>query len=518
MSTYANIRDNFLKRYAKSNYLDLKRSRALFVFNIIIIIIMVLFSLGYYIYLPERLLRFVIPAGSLIGGSLLSLVFLYAGRYYFAAHFFVFCATAITALGFYSKTGSDVATGFTTYPYITFSVVVIAALFGKKRAIFPVSAIFIAIIAWYYITIKPVLEGDFLTAATVGATTSTLSLLIATAALYLLRTITDVSLELSAKESNERLIQLEKIQRVVQSAELTEALSRSSENLHQMSADLKFNASGTVKTITRGLSSLTYSAAYTEDINSAAKVQSDKVKTVADTLIEVNDALTKLAERAFKYETKVQETTFEANRGVGNVRQTLFAVAEVKASTDKIENMNFTIQQIAEKVNMLSLNASIEAARAGEYGRGFSVVAQEISKLAEQTTTSAATISDLVAEEIEKVDISSDLVNQLANSFLTIADNMSEVEDFIHDINENAQRSSEKSLEGKTLILELKELANNISHLTEKQSETKDRLTEEMKDMNKKSLLLENNADRLELLSRDIKRSAAELNSVIEKL
>lgn len=72
-------------------------------------------------------------------------------------------------------------------------------------------------------------------------------------------------------------------------------------------------------------------------------------------------------------------------------------IANVKKSSDDIENIIDTINEIASQTNLLSLNASIEAARAGENGRGFSVVADEIRKLASQSMEAADQIKDIVS-------------------------------------------------------------------------------------------------------------------------
>ncbi len=73
-------------------------------------------------------------------------------------------------------------------------------------------------------------------------------------------------------------------------------------------------------------------------------------------------------------------------------------LAAINAKTASINNMVAIINQVAEQTNLLSLNAAIEAEKAGEYGRGFSVVAREIRRLADQTDVAAADIRRTVRE------------------------------------------------------------------------------------------------------------------------
>ncbi|WHH60391.1 methyl-accepting chemotaxis protein [Petroclostridium sp. X23] len=94
------------------------------------------------------------------------------------------------------------------------------------------------------------------------------------------------------------------------------------------------------------------------------------------------------------------------------------AIADGKV-VEQVQVMAQTIGNIASQTNLLALNAAIEAARAGEHGKGFSVVAEEIRKLAEQSTATVSSITNIVG--------------QVKQAFNNLSENAQEVLRFIED-------------------------------------------------------------------------------------
>jgi hypothetical protein len=87
---------------------------------------------------------------------------------------------------------------------------------------------------------------------------------------------------------------------------------------------------------------------------------------------------------------EVRESNHDVLQGIGNLSA---KAQEAQTALLSIQEITTLINKIADRTNLLSLNASIEAARAGDAGRGFAVVASEVGNLAQNTKTSAADIS-----------------------------------------------------------------------------------------------------------------------------
>ena len=100
----------------------------------------------------------------------------------------------------------------------------------------------------------------------------------------------------------------------------------------------------------------------------------------------------------------VKELSEKAKSTSDITAQIISNINELEEKSKSISKIVRTINTIAEETNLLSLNASIESARAGEYGRGFSVVADQIRKLADQSVLSVKEIDGLIKEIQRKTE------------------------------------------------------------------------------------------------------------------
>ncbi|NRT65753.1 methyl-accepting chemotaxis protein [Clostridium beijerinckii] len=178
------------------------------------------------------------------------------------------------------------------------------------------------------------------------------------------------------------------------------------------------------------------------------------------------------------------------------IENTVESISTLQGYSQEISEVINVIRNISKQTQLLALNASIEAARAGESGKGFSVVAEEISKLALETESATKSISNVInqvqkqtqatfeyAEEINtKVDISTASVKESIQSFDHINDDVNIIANAMQSISEITSTQSQS----------VGDVMNNVSTMADKieqSTENSSNKSEESLSMVKKILL-----------------------------
>ncbi len=171
-----------------------------------------------------------------------------------------------------------------------------------------------------------------------------------------------------------------------------------------------------------------------ETISTSIEEQSAAVAELSGTIEQMTASIRSVAAVGFRAGEIAETLSRRAESGGTAVAEAIESIRTVRGFSEQIGEIVTVITDIANQTHLLSMNAAIEAAHAGESGKGFSVVASEIRKLAENAGESAKQISRLVKSVVRTINEASDTGSQAVSRFTEISEDVRQTRSVVSEI------------------------------------------------------------------------------------
>lgn len=214
-----------------------------------------------------------------------------------------------------------------------------------------------------------------------------------------------------------------------------------------------------------------------QSLAEGATEQAGAVQELHATITTISEAARRAADSAEDAYRQSQEYANVADRSSDDMKEMVEAMSRISEASHKIGNIISEIENIASETNMLSLNASIEAARAGEAGRGFSVVADQIRQLAEQSSKSAVDTRALIEGTMKEVENGNKVAGRAVESLAVVVEGIRKVADSSKELSTISSNQMATMREAELGVDQISDVIQTNAAVAEESSATSEELS-----------------------------------------